>query len=866
MIDRLLRPDRGGGVAPRRFRDRVLVAMLTVALVPLGIFAVVVAVDLGSVSRSTVDETNRSILRDQVDAHQREVGNQAQALRVRVDEVAATLRALRDLAGQVPAPPAGDALPAEFVEHRGVHYVSDGASTVLAGRPLGAAGFDPAVAARDADATRALTGKMLDLVRTVPGVIQDVWVADTLDTVVRTVPGIPGVRAALDRRAIDGEALLGADGGTPFSAIAASAGAARAEPAAWAGDPARPDARTTDPSVHWTETYATGTASDPSADAGVTAWMSAGTGGRLRVGIDVSAGQLSAGLLDLHPSGEPHAYPLLLSSGNRLLAGGNPGTDELGDVGGHLRLPADPAVRDGLAAVEATGHPQALPLRVGGEDRVLFTAPIPGVEWVLATVVPRTDLLPEQAGLARGIETGVRRILLHVAPVALLLCGLAFGLAHLLARRLVAPVRALTVAAERLGDGRTDEPVPPQGRDEVGQLAISLERMRREINASRDAIMAAARELEGRVTERTAQLRDRNEELVALNALAASLTRSLDPVAILGDALETMRALLPLSAGRGWLHQGGRLTAAAAWGSPAPGLDAELRAVAQHASEKHRLVVRGVTGGRLVGLPLETGDGPLGALALATGRPELEARTRTLLRGVGDLVGLALRTARLSAEGRELAVLEERTRLAREIHDTLAQQLTAIVLQLEAAEVFLDRDEAQARQVVVSARDQARSALAEARRSVWDLRPAPLDQTGLGAALRHEARHWQARSGIAARVRTHGLPVPLALDPQIEVALFRIAQEALANVALHSHAERVDIRLELRSGVLRLSIRDDGDGFEAGERSPGCFGLVGMAERARLAGATLEIESSPGSGTRVRVRLPHGDVAVSASA
>jgi two-component system NarL family sensor kinase len=327
-----------------------------------------------------------------------------------------------------------------------------------------------------------------------------------------------------------------------------------------------------------------------------------------------------------------------------------------------------------------------------------------------------------------------------------------------------------------------------------------------------------------------------------------------------------MRALLPLSAGRGWLHQGGRLTAAAVWGSPAPGLDAELRAVAQHASEKHRLVVRGVAGGRLVGLPLETGDGPLGALALATGRPELEARTRTLLRGVGDLVGLALRTARLSAEGRELAVLEERTRLAREIHDTLAQQLTAIVLQLEAAEVFLDRDEARARQVVVSARDQARSALAEARRSVWDLRPAPLDQTGLGAALRHEARHWQARSGIAARVRTHGLPVPLALDPQTEVALFRIAQEALANVALHSHAERVDIRLELRSGVLRLSIRDDGDGFEAGERSPGCFGLVGMAERARLAGATLEIESSPGSGTRVTVRLPLGDVAVSASA
>jgi signal transduction histidine kinase len=868
MIDRLLRTHRARGVTPRRFRNRVLVAMLIVALVPLGIFAMVVTADLGSVTRSTVDETNRSILQDQVDAHQRQVADRALPLRDRVEGVATTLRALRDLAGQVQAAPPTGAAPPSFVEYRGVHYMSDGASSVLAGRPVGGPGFDPAVAGRDAEASLTLLSKMQDLVHTMPGVIQDVWVADTVDTVVRTAPGIPGVRAALDRRAADGDALLGVDGATPFSATAAGARAVASEPAAWAGEPARPGApRTPDPSVRWTETYATGTAADPGQGFGVTAWMPAGMGGRLRVGIDVSVGQLTAGLLDLHPSGEPRAYPLLLSSGNRLLAGGAPaGQHEFGQVGGTLTLPPDRAFREGLAAVEATGHPQALPVRVGGADKQLFTAAIPGVEWVLATVVPKTDLLPEQAGLARGIETGIRQILVHVLPVALLLCVLALFLAQLLARRLVDPVRALTVAAERLGDGHTDEPVPPQGGDEVGQLAISLERMRREINASRDAILAAARELEGRVTERTAQLRDRNEELVALNTLAASLTRSLDPVAILGDALDAMRALLPVTAGRGWLYQAGKLAPAVREAAPAAPLDAELRAVATRAIEEHRLVVRSVASGQLVGLPLETGDGPLGALALATGRADLEARTRTLLRGVGDLVGLALRTARLSAEGRELAVLEERTRLAREIHDTLAQQLTGIVLQLEAAEVFLDRDQGRARQVVVGARDQARSALAEARRSVWDLRPTPLDQTGLAAALRNEARHWQARTGISARVRTHALPAPLAVDPQTEVALFRIVQEALANVAQHSHAGRVDIRLEVRGGVLRLGVRDDGDGFDAGTRPPGCFGLVGMAERARLAGAVLEIESTPGSGTRVSVRLPLADLPVPASA
>jgi two-component system NarL family sensor kinase len=862
MIDRLRRPRRSRGVTPRRFRSRVLVAMLTVALVPLGIFAVVVAADLGAVTRSTVDETNRSILRDQVDAHQRQVADQAQALRVQVDRVAATLRALRDLAVQGLQPLTAEPPPAAFVEYRGLHYMSDGASTVLAGRPLGAPGFDPQVAGRDAEASRLLLGKMQDLARTDPGVIEDVWVADTVDTVVRTVPGIPAVRAAIDRRGGGGDVLLGADGATPFSAI----GVAAAEQAAWGGDPARPDAtRSTDASVSWTEPYTAATA-DPPPDIGVTAWMPAGMGGRFRVGVDVSVAQLTAGLLDLHPAGEPHAYPLLISSGNLLLAGGNSTGDEFGRLGAPLRPPPDTTFRAGLAAVEATGHPQALPVHVGGADKELFTASLPGVEWVLATVVPKNDLLPEQAGLSRGIETGVRQILVHVLPVALLLCVVAYCLASVLARRLVDPVRALTVAAERLGDGHTDEPVPPQGEDEVGQLATSLERMRREINASRDAILAAARELEGRVAERTTQLRDRNEELVALNALAASLTRSLDPVAILRDALDTMRALLPLTAGRGWLQQGGKLTAPVAWGSSSGPLDSELRSVAARAAEQHQLVLRPVATGHLVGLPLETGDGPLGAIALATDRAEIETRTRTLLRGVGDLVGLALRTARLSAEGRELAVLEERTRLAREIHDTLAQQLTGIVLQLEAAEVFLDRDQVRARQVVVGARDQARSALAEARRSVWDLRPAPLEQTGLAAAVSHEARQWQARTGISARVRTHALPSPLSLDPQTEVALFRIVQEALANAARHSHAARVDIRLELRAGELRLAVRDDGDGFDAGTVPPGSFGLVGMAERARLAGATLEVESTPGAGTRVSVRLPLAALPVPATA
>ena len=168
--------------------------------------------------------------------------------------------------------------------------------------------------------------------------------------------------------------------------------------------------------------------------------------------------------------------------------------------------------------------------------------------------------------------------------------------------------------------------------------------------------------------------------------------------------------------------------------------------------------------------------------------------------------------------------------------------------------------------MVVGAREQARSALAEARGSVWDLRPAPLEQTGLAAALSQEARQWQRRTGSPPGFPAGACRHRSGRTPRSEVALFRIVQEALANVVQHSHAGRVDIDVEVRAGVLRADVQDDGDGFDTGARSPGRFGLVGMAERARVAGAILEIDSTPGAGTRVRVRLPLPDLSVTASA
>jgi signal transduction histidine kinase len=303
------------------------------------------------------------------------------------------------------------------------------------------------------------------------------------------------------------------------------------------------------------------------------------------------------------------------------------------------------------------------------------------------------------------------------------------------------------------------------------------------------------------------------------------------------------------------LDDGGHLVPMTPSVGPSDAVDRRLLEVAVLALTEGRLATRRDVRGVLIGLPMATRMGQLGALGLRSPeQPGLEMTT--LLMAIANQVGLALRTARLSAEGRDMAVLEERTRLAREIHDTLAQQLTGIVIQLEAAQALVGRDSARAQPTLVAARDLARSALQEARRSVWDLRPTPLAATGMVAAIEMEVERFRERTGIAARMRAERMSPPPALDAQAEVTLLRIAQQALTNVADHSGASQVNVRVRHVGSEVELSVRDNGRGFEPGVEHAGSFGIVGMAERARLAGGSLDVDSAPRRGTVITVRLP----------
>ncbi|MCJ7654386.1 MAG: sensor histidine kinase, partial [Dehalococcoidia bacterium] len=214
--------------------------------------------------------------------------------------------------------------------------------------------------------------------------------------------------------------------------------------------------------------------------------------------------------------------------------------------------------------------------------------------------------------------------------------------------------------------------------------------------------------------------------------------------------------------------------------------------------------------------------------------------------------------ARLYEETRQMAVMEERNRMAREIHDTLAQGFSGIILQLEAAEQALDVDTLAAERHLNQARSLARKSLAEARRSVWNLRPQALEQLPLVEAIKQEVDKF--RQGIGVNV---GLSISGArrdLSPEIEACLLRIFQESLTNVRRHAKATEVEVSLTFDASAVELNIRDNGVGFRPrtseGQKKRDTFGLISMRERARGLGGTFEVQSRRGKGTLVRVVIP----------
>jgi len=205
---------------------------------------------------------------------------------------------------------------------------------------------------------------------------------------------------------------------------------------------------------------------------------------------------------------------------------------------------------------------------------------------------------------------------------------------------------------------------------------------------------------------------------------------------------------------------------------------------------------------------------------------------------------------------RREAVLEERTRIAREFHDTLEQELVAITIQLETVAAQFDDAPRTARQMLELARNMTRRSLVEARRSVWDLRSHLLQNSNLPTALSEVSKLMSASARLPISVETSGVPRKLPL--QVENNLLRIAQEALANAMKHSHASRIEVTLAYDPDKVSLRVSDDGIGFEVDRSAAvygGHFGLLDMSERAEKIGGAFSLISAPGQGTEIRVEV-----------
>ena len=219
-----------------------------------------------------------------------------------------------------------------------------------------------------------------------------------------------------------------------------------------------------------------------------------------------------------------------------------------------------------------------------------------------------------------------------------------------------------------------------------------------------------------------------------------------------------------------------------------------------------------------------------------------------------ELADANRKLAEFAAALEQLSITRERSRLARELHDTLAHTLSGLAVQLEAVSALWEADAPRARALLGRAAESTRSGLTETRRALQALRASPLEDLGLARALRELAESAAQRAGLALDL---DIQPDLPQQPaEVEQALYRVAQEALENAVSHAHARRLRVALRQAAEALTLEIADDGDGLpvEHLERERG-FGLQGMRERAALVGAELAVESAPDRGTAVRLQV-----------
>ncbi len=586
--------------------------------------------------------------------------------------------------------------------------------------------------------------------------------------------------------------------------------------------------------------------------------------------IDVSLQRLATQLSELTPL--PGSVSFLLDDRGHLIASAPGAMRYLGLV---CDLTDGPCLNrpefDGLLDLLRTGRSGVVPLTDRDDPLVLASAPVEETGWTLFVAVPTSVLDAAAHQITAGIADEAALARRAIAAITLLAFVLAAAILTVATQRWVSrPIAALAEGTTALSTGAFTVELPANPRGEFHVLGEALARTSRTLAQQRREILAHQDDLEQRISRRT-------RELANLVAISADLGSVADPAALIHTVLLRLRDVVPFAHASVWLVEGERLRRLVAVGSgiedsvaaqvPRTPVAAYVGAPAgrapRHVAElSHDHALRSLLGSDVDSallVPIDVRGRNSGVLVM--GEPNVqEAHQVDLVAAVSQQVGRVLENTRLLHEARERSALEERQHLARELHDSVSQALFGVVLGLHTARKEIEqRQRLQA--AIDYASDLAEAALKEMRALIFELRPEALETEGLAGLLRRQAEALQARHGLQVHVGI--TEPPLALDAK--AMLYRVAQEALHNVVKHAQASRVQVDLELSGGVVRLTVRDDGSGFEAKDRSTEAFGIYSMTERMTLLGGRLDVVSVPDEGTTVTASLALPSTMVTAS-
>ncbi|OGC94404.1 MAG: hypothetical protein A2W25_01860 [candidate division Zixibacteria bacterium RBG_16_53_22] len=494
-----------------------------------------------------------------------------------------------------------------------------------------------------------------------------------------------------------------------------------------------------------------------------------------------------------------------------------------------------------------------------------------------------------RAGVARvGMSTeSLREVVADMTARWLLITGVVSlaGLlaAYLLTSVLTRPIKHLVEVTRAISRGDLQHKAPVWAPDEIGRLGMAFNTMTDSLARSRSESEAYH-----------AELLRRNLELAALNAIANEVSGSRELMDIMLRCLVKILEFINLDAG--WasiLSDDGERAVTICHTGLTPetlivvdNLDLDKCLCKQAINRKSVITVSygehncpvllaGLANGKQirhhVTVPLIAKSRVLGLLHLASPQPgRLSSENIQLLGAMGHQLGVAIENSNLweqlkykeeirgrLLEGIITAQEAERKRIARELHDQTGQSLTSLMVGLKMLETARPEE---IDQRIKSMRHLTGQMLEDVHNLAVELRPSSLDDLGLVAALEQYTREFTDKFGINSEFQTIGFD-HRRLSPEMEIALYRIVQEALTNVVKHAEAKKVSVLMEVRQSSIVAIVEDDGRGFDIQPKSrnhEGRLGLYGMYERAELIGGKLTIESRPGKGTTVFVEVPLG--------